>query len=79
MTGPAACTADGALFSFSYPLLSPQYDLAATTYSPDGKVFQTEYAQKAVDNTGYGFCAVLCWPSQPHMVDYGLWVWVASG
>lgn len=28
-----------------------QYDLAATTYSPDGKVFQTEYAQKAVDNS----------------------------
>lgn len=26
------------------------YDLSATTYSPDGKVFQTEYAQKAVDN-----------------------------
>ncbi|GAX73520.1 hypothetical protein CEUSTIGMA_g972.t1 [Chlamydomonas eustigma] len=25
------------------------YDLSATTYSPDGKVFQTEYAQKAVD------------------------------
>ncbi|GIL76213.1 hypothetical protein Vretifemale_5708 [Volvox reticuliferus] len=27
------------------------YDLSATTYSPDGKVFQTEYAQKAVDNS----------------------------
>mmetsp|Transcript_36135 Transcript_36135/g.80415 ORF Transcript_36135/g.80415 Transcript_36135/m.80415 type:complete len:250 (-) Transcript_36135:623-1372(-) len=27
------------------------YDLAATTYSPDGKVFQTEYAQKAVDGS----------------------------
>lgn len=26
------------------------YDFSATTYSPDGKVFQTEYAQKAVDN-----------------------------
>lgn len=26
------------------------YDLSATTYSPDGKVFQTEYAQKAIDN-----------------------------
>lgn len=26
------------------------YDLSATTYSPDGKVFQTEYAQKAVDS-----------------------------
>mmetsp|Transcript_1332 Transcript_1332/g.3616 ORF Transcript_1332/g.3616 Transcript_1332/m.3616 type:complete len:250 (-) Transcript_1332:101-850(-) len=26
------------------------YDLSSTTYSPDGKVFQTEYAQKAIDN-----------------------------
>jgi 20S proteasome subunit alpha 7 len=25
--------------------------LSATTYSPDGKVFQTDYAQKAVDNS----------------------------
>lgn len=31
--------------------LAPQYDLSATTYSPDGKVFQTDYAQKAVDNS----------------------------
>eukprot|EP00270_Netrium_digitus_P021783 TRINITY_DN9547_c0_g2_i1.p1 TRINITY_DN9547_c0_g2~~TRINITY_DN9547_c0_g2_i1.p1 ORF type:complete len:251 (+),score=53.72 TRINITY_DN9547_c0_g2_i1:167-919(+) len=28
------------------------YDLSATTYSPDGRVFQTEYATKAVDNSG---------------------------
>lgn len=28
------------------------YDLSSTTYSPDGKVFQIEYAQKAVDNSG---------------------------
>jgi 20S proteasome subunit alpha 7 len=28
-----------------------QYDLSVTTYSPDGKVFQTDYAQKAVDNS----------------------------
>lgn len=27
------------------------YDLSTTTYSPDGKVFQTDYAQKAVDNS----------------------------
>ncbi|KAF6261749.1 20S proteasome alpha subunit G [Scenedesmus sp. NREL 46B-D3] len=27
------------------------YDLSVTTYSPDGKVFQTDYAQKAVDNS----------------------------
>lgn len=28
------------------------YDLSATTYSPDGRVFQVEYAGKAVDNSG---------------------------
>lgn len=27
------------------------YDLSVSTYSPDGKIFQTEYAQKAVDNS----------------------------
>lgn len=28
------------------------YDLSTTTYSPDGKVFQVDYAQKAIDNAG---------------------------
>merc|ERR1712187_277171 len=28
------------------------YDLSATTYSTDGRVFQVEYAQKAVENSG---------------------------
>ncbi|KAJ2836390.1 putative proteasome subunit alpha type-7 [Coemansia erecta] len=28
------------------------YDLSVSTYSPDGRVFQVEYAQKAVDNSG---------------------------
>ena len=29
-----------------------QYDLSVSTFSPDGRVFQTDYAQKAVDNGG---------------------------
>lgn len=28
------------------------YDLSASTYSPDGRIFQVEYATKAVDNSG---------------------------
>lgn len=28
------------------------YDLSASTYSPDGRVFQIEYASKAVENSG---------------------------
>ncbi len=27
------------------------YDLSATTFSPEGKIFQIEYAQKAIDNS----------------------------
>lgn len=29
-----------------------QYDLSVSTFSPDGRVFQTDYAQKAIDNSG---------------------------
>jgi len=28
------------------------YDLSVSTFSPDGRVFQVEYAQKAIDNLG---------------------------
>lgn len=28
------------------------YDLTTTTFSPDGKLFQIDYAQKAIDNSG---------------------------
>ena len=29
------------------------YDLSVSTYSPDGRIFQVEYANKAVENSGY--------------------------
>uniref|UniRef100_F8WH02 Proteasome subunit alpha 3 n=1 Tax=Mus musculus TaxID=10090 RepID=F8WH02_MOUSE len=29
------------------------YDLSASTFSPDGRVFQVEYAMKAVENSSY--------------------------
>ena len=32
--------------------LSPQYDLSSSTYSPDGRIYQIEYAAKAVENSG---------------------------
>lgn len=33
-------------------LLSFQYDLSASQFSPDGRVFQVEYAQKASEISG---------------------------
>lgn len=33
-------------------MLCLQYDLSPTTFSPEGKLFQTEYATKAVENSG---------------------------
>jgi hypothetical protein len=36
-----------------------QYDLSVTTFSPDGRVFQIEYATKAVDNSGYDYICLL--------------------
>lgn len=34
------------LFFFNYIF---QYDLSVTTFSPEGKIFQVEYATKAVE------------------------------
>lgn len=31
---------------------APQYDLSVTTFSPDGRVFQVEYAKKATEKSG---------------------------
>lgn len=33
--------------------IAQQYDLSAGTFSPDGRIFQVEYAKKAVENSGY--------------------------
>ena len=55
------CTQQTILFLFSLPCCATltlvtgscaQYDLSTSTFSPDGRVFQTDYAQKAVDNSG---------------------------
>ena len=34
------------------PAGGAQYDLYSTSYSPDGRVFQVEYAGKAVESSG---------------------------
>lgn len=33
-------------------LFTFKYDLSASQFSPDGRVFQVEYAMKAVENSG---------------------------
>ena len=40
-------------FSKHLTYTAAQYDLSTSTFSPDGRVFQTDYAQKAVDNSGH--------------------------
>jgi 20S proteasome subunit alpha 7 len=35
--------------------MSSGYDLSASTFSPDGRVFQVEYAAKAVEKSGYNW------------------------
>lgn len=53
-----------------------QYDLSVAQFSPDGRVFQIEYAAKAVENSGYvysspnkksGDCII---PSPPHIYTH---------
>ena len=36
--------------------LCVQYDDSATTFSPEGRIFQIDYAGKAVENSGYEGC-----------------------
>jgi len=35
------------------------YDLSVSTYSPDGRLFQVEYANKAVEAAGYVLIATI--------------------
>ena len=37
---------------YTYIYIHMQYDLSAAQFSPDGRVFQIEYANKAVENSG---------------------------
>lgn len=53
-----ALTRSDALRLFDIRPFFRQYDLSVSTFSPDGRVFQSEYAQKAVDASGtvLGMC-----------------------
>ena len=44
-------------------LVMVQYDLSVATFSPDGRVFQVEYAGKAIEKSGCVFYefSVVCW------------------
>ena len=35
------------------PIAQSQYDQSVNTYSPDGKLYQVDYAYKAIENSGY--------------------------
>ena len=39
------------------------YDLYASQFSPDGRVFQIEYADKAVENSGTAIGKLYCLPT----------------
>ena len=40
-------------------ILHSQYDLSANQFSPDGRVFQVEYAMKAVENSRYAVSVIM--------------------
>lgn len=69
--GTSSVPSDHLLCS-SLLLWPPQYDLSTGTFSPDGRVFQTDYAQKAVDNSGCGRVAAGAAPLLPSL-DKALW------
>ena len=48
-----------------------QYDDSCATYSPDGRVFQVEYAEKAIDQSG---CVARVWAVWCGVGVEG-WVW----
>jgi hypothetical protein len=58
---------------------SAQYDASASTFSPDGRIFQVEYANKAVENSGFVsvclfvvvFVLALFWDLT--LIGFGVW------
>ena len=46
------------------------YDLSVTTFSPDGRVFQIEYAAKAVDNSGFVLLLILLLINNYILISY---------
>ncbi|XP_043929511.1 proteasome subunit alpha type-3 [Protopterus annectens] len=58
---------------------SNAYDLSASTFSPDGRVFQVEYAMKAVENSSFMLGSydkddgAQLYMVDPSGVSYGYW------
>ena len=47
------------------------YDLYTSQFSPDGRVFQVEYAHKAVENSGTAIALVSFWNNYYVCMTYG--------